>query len=394
MFSLGDWLVDPATRRVSRGAEVVRLSPKAMQVLGSLRDAGGRVRSRQALLDEVWRDVTVGEEVLTHAIAEIRKAFGDSARNPRFVETVHKSGYRLRLAPSAPEATAGSFDLENHAAYLDGCELFFQGEAANLYRAVELFSGVLEADPRHALAHAGLAKSLFFLDRYFGHSGHSRARAEDSGRTAVAIDPTAPDAQSALGFVLAGSGHHGEALAHFALALRLNPSLAETHHLLGRARLTAGDFRMAATMLERAATLRTDDYHALVLAAKARRSLKDEAGCRANLVRARRRIDDALQVTPDQRRLLCDQVSCMVELGETAQGVEAAKLLMQSPSATNYYLVGGLARSGETSLALDCLRAVVEMGWSHAAWLAHDPDVQVLRREPAFLRLEADLSAR
>ena len=152
-----------------------------------------------------------------------------------------------------------SRDAAGQSRRRNGCELLFQGEAGNLDRAVEIFSGVLDADPRHALA-------------------------------------------------------------HFALALRLNPSLAETHHLLGRARLTAGDFRMAATMLERAATLRSDDYHALVLAAKARRSLKDEAGCRANLVRARRRIDEALQVTPDQRRLLCDQVSCMVELGATAQG--------------------------------------------------------------------------
>ena len=67
---------------------------------------------------------------------------------------------------------------------------------------------------------------------------------------------------------------------------------------------------------------------------------------------------------------------------------------MQLPSATNYYLVGSLARSGEISFALECLNAVVGLGWSHAAWLAHHSDVQVLRGEPAFLRLEADLSAR
>lgn len=104
MLALGDWQIDPTTRRLARSGETVRLSPKAMQVLLALGAAAGTVRSRAQLLDEVWPSVTVGEEVLTHAIAELRKALGDSTRNSSFVETVPKAGYRL-LKPLTEQPT-------------------------------------------------------------------------------------------------------------------------------------------------------------------------------------------------------------------------------------------------------------------------------------------------
>lgn len=107
MFVLGDRQIDPETRDIRTGADVVRVSPKAMGVLLHLRSAAGGVVARAELLDEVWPDVTVGEEVLTHAIAELRRALGDQANAPRFIETVHKSGYRL-LAQSREPATRSS----------------------------------------------------------------------------------------------------------------------------------------------------------------------------------------------------------------------------------------------------------------------------------------------
>ncbi|MCR9137713.1 MAG: AAA family ATPase [Alphaproteobacteria bacterium] len=97
MFKLGAWCIDPLSREVSDGTSTTRLSPKAMGVLTALDQASGQVVSRTELLDQVWAGVTVGEEVLTHAIAELRRAFKDSARAPKIVETVHRAGYRLRV---------------------------------------------------------------------------------------------------------------------------------------------------------------------------------------------------------------------------------------------------------------------------------------------------------
>jgi len=385
MYLLGAWLVEPTARRISRGSETSRLSPKAMGVLTALREAQGRVLSRRELLEEVWPDVTVGEEVLTHAIAELRKALGDHPQAPRYIETVPKCGYRLTADSGMPPTE--SLNLENYVAYLEGCELFFRGGRRNVSGAIETFNTILESDPGYAPAHAGLARSLFFMDFYFGLPGDNRAHIEQCGRSAVAFDPTSPEAQSALGLAVAAMGHYDAGLAEFTVALRLNPHLAETHYLLGRVCFAGGDYRMAAAMLERSAELRPDDFHSLMLAAKARRFLADEVRTRTNFIKAKTRIEAQLRMDGEDRRALCDLVCCMIELGEAPAGVEMAEDLLTDPDPNDYYLVGGLARAGETAMALDCMEYVLEEGWRHRAWLKHDRDLDSLRQEPKFRRM-------
>ena len=101
-FTLGIWRVDPLGRRLTHTRDQarppVRLSNKANGVLMTLVEAEGQVVTRDNLMDSVWPDVVVGEEVLTHAIAELRRALGDTPRRPSYIETIHKAGYRL-LAP-------------------------------------------------------------------------------------------------------------------------------------------------------------------------------------------------------------------------------------------------------------------------------------------------------
>ena len=108
MHIIADWLFDPHSRYLSSGPAKHRLSPKAAKVLLVLVREPGRVWTRDALLDAVWSEQAVGEEVLTQAIAELRRALGDDFRRPRFIETVHKTGYRLLLKPDE-DAAAGPF---------------------------------------------------------------------------------------------------------------------------------------------------------------------------------------------------------------------------------------------------------------------------------------------
>ncbi len=130
-WSLGDCIVDVERHCVLRQEREFRLAPKAVAVLVCLIEAGQRVVSRNDLMDAVWPDADVGEEVLTQAIAELRRALGEQARDGAVVETIRKSGYRLRLpavaladAPSpiddttsaaSPEASARPADTADPA---------------------------------------------------------------------------------------------------------------------------------------------------------------------------------------------------------------------------------------------------------------------------------------
>ena len=86
--------VDEANECIWRGDQRVDLTPKAFLVLRRLKQQPNQIVTKSALLDAAWPDTHVSEGVLTLAINQLREAFGDDARQPRFIETVHRRGYR------------------------------------------------------------------------------------------------------------------------------------------------------------------------------------------------------------------------------------------------------------------------------------------------------------
>lgn len=97
-FRLEKWLVRPDLNRLEGPEGPVQIEPRVMQVLLCLAEKPGAVLTRHQLLDLVWADTVVGEEILTRAVSELRRVFGDSARSPRYIETIRNHGYRL-IAP-------------------------------------------------------------------------------------------------------------------------------------------------------------------------------------------------------------------------------------------------------------------------------------------------------
>jgi len=94
-FWLDDWHVVPDSGRLVRQGAEVRLEPKVMSLLVLLSNNAGDVMSREAIEYEVWKDVVVGYDALASSIIKLRKALGDNSREPRYIETVSKKGYRL-----------------------------------------------------------------------------------------------------------------------------------------------------------------------------------------------------------------------------------------------------------------------------------------------------------
>jgi hypothetical protein len=89
---------------------LLSLRRKPLAVLRYLMEHAGEVVTKDALLAVVWPDIHVSEEGLTVHMREIRKALGDDARTPRFIETVHGRGYRF-IAPSPLPPTSFKFQV-------------------------------------------------------------------------------------------------------------------------------------------------------------------------------------------------------------------------------------------------------------------------------------------
>lgn len=110
LMRVGEFEFDPATGELRRNQGVTRLQPQCAALLSHLAGHAGAVVTREALQAALWsRDTFVEfEDGLNHAVARLREAFGDSARQPRYIETIPRHGYRL-IAPVAPvEAPASA----------------------------------------------------------------------------------------------------------------------------------------------------------------------------------------------------------------------------------------------------------------------------------------------
>jgi TolB-like protein len=94
-FQFGAWRVQPQLNSIASDHKTIRLEPKMMGVLVCLAQHSGEVVSKEQLVQEVWRDTFVTDDVLIRCISELRKAFGDNAGRPTIIETIPKRGYRL-----------------------------------------------------------------------------------------------------------------------------------------------------------------------------------------------------------------------------------------------------------------------------------------------------------
>jgi DNA-binding winged helix-turn-helix (wHTH) protein/tetratricopeptide (TPR) repeat protein len=87
--------LDEADARLKRGGKPVSVPPRAFAVLCTLARQPGQLVTKDALLDAVWGHRHVSESVLKTTISELRAALADDAREPRYIETASRRGYRF-----------------------------------------------------------------------------------------------------------------------------------------------------------------------------------------------------------------------------------------------------------------------------------------------------------
>jgi TolB-like protein/DNA-binding winged helix-turn-helix (wHTH) protein len=114
----GTYEVSLQSGEVRKAGLRIRVQQQPMKLLEILLERPGEVVSREELRSRVWADESFGDfdQAVNIAIAKLRSALGDSAENPRFIETLPKRGYRfiadvsaveVDTRPKRPESAAG-----------------------------------------------------------------------------------------------------------------------------------------------------------------------------------------------------------------------------------------------------------------------------------------------
>lgn len=94
-YLLGDLTVSPALGEVEGADGKIRIEPKMMELLDCLCSAPGEVVSHRQLEAALWGKDFIADDAVARLVSKLRKALGDQATNPRYIETIPKRGYRV-----------------------------------------------------------------------------------------------------------------------------------------------------------------------------------------------------------------------------------------------------------------------------------------------------------
>jgi transcriptional activator of cad operon len=92
---IGAWCVNPASGQISREGETARVEARTMRLLLCLAEHAGEVVSIDDLLTKVWSEVSVSPDSVYQAVASLRRLLGDNPRQPTYIATVPRLGYRM-----------------------------------------------------------------------------------------------------------------------------------------------------------------------------------------------------------------------------------------------------------------------------------------------------------
>jgi len=107
---VGEWQVDGLTGEIVRHGKWERLEPRTMAMLLLFARHPGAVLTRDEILEQIWPKLVVGEDALARALFKLRKALGDDAKSPAYIETLPKRGYRLIATVQTISVPLGAVD--------------------------------------------------------------------------------------------------------------------------------------------------------------------------------------------------------------------------------------------------------------------------------------------
>ena len=232
----GAWrLSRDASLRCPDGARV-QLPPRLATLLDILARNPGVAVSRPDLIERCWPDVSIGEESLSRAMADLRKIF--RAHGEDLVETVYGLGYRLNVA--RPE----SQPQETKAFCQEAWLRVYQRRMATLESAEDLFNRVIAREADYVPAWLGLAEAqIHRMQLGYSTTLESAPRAHQALDQALALDSALADALALKGILLTWAEWDFDAAGDcLRKSLRLDSDGYRSNQAMGWHQLALGEF--------------------------------------------------------------------------------------------------------------------------------------------------------
>ena len=296
---------------------------------------------------------------------------------------------REKQALVRPPTGAAAFEY-----YLRGRQHLPRMTKADLQKSGEMFARAIELDADYAPAFAGLATVHATMYEWFGADASDLMAAERASERALELAPGMAEAHVARGCALALSRRYDEAERAFEQAIAINPNLFDAYYYSGRTSFARGDIAGSAMCFRKAAEMRQEDFQSPLLLSQSLRMLgrRDDAA-QANK-EGIRRAEHVLALNPLDSRALSLGASALFHDGETTRAFEWSRRSLELYPDDMSTLINAAclhAKLGQKEEALGLLERVFANGWGKRDWVEHDPDYDILRDDPRFVKLLARL---
>ena len=111
LFAFGLFRFNPRSGQLWREGSEMKLTPRVAAVLNVLAERSQELVTKKDLFERVWGGIAVSDDALTSCIQELRGALGDDSRRPRYIETLHRRGYRLMVEASLDHTSSAATQL-------------------------------------------------------------------------------------------------------------------------------------------------------------------------------------------------------------------------------------------------------------------------------------------
>jgi len=250
-FRFGRFSLDANDRMLLCDGRRVPLPPKVLQTLLILVRYRGRLVEKTFLMEAVWPDNVVEEANLAQHIFTLRRVLGDSADEPRYIETVPGRGYRFvasidsnqKSVQRSVAADRNGFEIKHqqHAEldaayrhYLRGRFFWSKCSKESLEKSLDCFHQALALAPEYAAAYAGLADSYFRLSTSYWPPKEAYPKAMAAVLKALELDETLAEAHAVLGIIKTRCDWDWIAARQaFERAIEINPLYPTAHQWYG-----------------------------------------------------------------------------------------------------------------------------------------------------------------
>jgi adenylate cyclase len=292
-----------------------------------------------------------------------------------------------RRAMLRPETDSAAYEY-----YLRGQQHLHRLTQPELLKSAAMFECAIQIDANYAPAHAGLATVHATLHEWFGAGEEALLKAERASLRALELSPGLAETHVARGFVLALSRQYDDAAREFEEAIRINPNLFDAYYYFGRAAFGNGQLARSAELFGVAAQVRLEDHQSQALLAQSLTWLGRDEEARAAAREAVRRAERALELNPNDIRVLSMGAGSLLRAGQTARATEwAQRALELGPEDMGATLnaVCLYAKTGQKERALELLDHAASRGWGRRDWIENDRDYDSLRDDERFKKAMA-----